>query len=260
MDISQAMEYARFESGRWQRSQGAIVREVLVRLHVNGSELTRLMCTPEHLDWLALGFLSGEGIIQAMADVRLLKVCPSETCIDVWLSRSDFQPPTRWTITSGCGGGITFADLSEAARPLTSPVRVSAGQLGRLMRALQDTQATRGIHTSALADGESLLAVVEDVGRHNTIDKLWGRCLVEGIPTRDRILLSTGRISSEMLFKAAHMGVPVVASRTSPTSLSIALAEAWNVTLVGYVRRDSLNIYTGQARMVMEEANFDAKL
>ena len=260
MEVSQDREYLRFEDGQWRRTAGAVVREDLVRLHVNGGELARLMCTPQHLDWLALGFLLSEGIIAGMADIRLVKVCPSARCVEVWLRRADFEPPTRWTITSGCGGGVTFADLTEAAQPLISGLRVSAGQLSRLLRALQETQETRGIHTSALADGESLLAVVEDVGRHNTIDKLLGRCLVESVPTRDRILLSTGRISSEMLHKAARAGIPVVVSRTSPTSLSVALAEAWNVTLVGYVRRDSLNVYTGQARVVMEEATFDANV
>jgi FdhD protein len=260
VEVSQGLDYVRLENGQWRRTAGAVVREVMVRLHVNGAELARMMCTPQHLDWLALGFLHTEGIIDGLADVRLVKVCPSEACVEVWLRRADFEPPSHWTITSGCGGGITFADLSEAAHPLDSPVRVDAGQLSRLMRALQGTQETRGIHASALAAGDDLIAVVEDVGRHNTIDKLLGRCLLEGIATRDRILLSTGRISSEMLYKAARTGIPVVVSRTSPTSLSVALAAAWNVTLVGYVRRDSLNVYTGQARVVREEATFDANL
>jgi FdhD protein len=260
LEVSQELEFFRFAEGQWQRTAGAVVREALVRLHVNGLELARVMCTPQHLDWLALGFLFGEGIIAARADVRLVTVCPSARCVDVWLRQADFRPPTRWTITSGCGGGVTFADLTEAAEPLSSDQRVHAGQLSRLMRALQDTQRTRGCHTSALADGERLLSAVEDVGRHNTIDKLLGRCLVEGVSARGRILLSTGRISSEMLHKAARAGIPVVVSRTSPTSLSVALAEAWNVTLVGYVRRDSLNVYAGQARVVMEEATFDANV
>jgi FdhD protein len=144
--------------------------------------------------------------------------------------------------------------------PLASDVRITTRQLGRLLASLQATQQTRGIHAAALAEGESLLVVVEDVGRHNTVDRIRGRCLLQEIPTEGRILLSTGRISSEMLNKAAHMRVPVVASRTSPTSLSVALAQAWNITLVGYVRRDSLNVYAGQTRMTdeNEEGRTDA--
>jgi FdhD protein len=106
-------------------------------------------------------------------------------------------------------------------------------------------QRSRGIHGAALFDGERLLVVAEDVGRHNAVDKVKGEALRQGIATEDRILLSTGRVSSEMLLKAARMGVPLVASRTSPTEMAVALAEQLNVTVCGYVRPDSLNLYTG---------------
>lgn len=109
------------------------------------------------------------------------------------------------------------------------------------------------MHRAGLADPGRLLAAADDVGRHNTVDKLWGYCLAEGLTTHDRVLLSTGRISSEMLTKAARMRLPVVASRTSPTSLSVALAQAWNITLVGYVRRTSMNVYAGDERILVDE-------
>jgi FdhD protein len=108
-------------------------------------------------------------------------------------------------------------------------------------------RASRGIHGAALADRDRLLLVAEDVGRHNAVDKLKGLALQRGIPTTDRILLSTGRVSSEMLLKAARMGVPVVASRTSPTEMAVALAEQLGVTVVGYLRGENLNLYAGQA-------------
>jgi FdhD protein len=254
---SQDTTIKRFDHGQWQSLDGAVVREGLVRLHVNGLELATLMCTPVELDVLALGFLRSEGIIQGPEDVRLITVCPSATCVDVWLRSADYTPPVRGIITSGCGGGVTFADLAAVAQPVQSGLRVTARQVCGLMLALYEAaglhHSVGGTHAAALSDGVSLLLVTEDIGRHNTIDRLWGRCLVEGIPTQDRILLSTGRISSEMLHKAARMQVPIVASRTSPTSLSVALATAWNVTLIGYVRRDSLNVYTGQERIMHDE-------
>jgi FdhD protein len=108
-------------------------------------------------------------------------------------------------------------------------------------------QRSRGIHGAALADADRLLIVAEDVGRHNAVDKVKGEALRRGIATEDRLLLSTGRVSSEMLLKAARMGVPVVASRTSPTEMAVALAEQLGVTVCGYVRPDGLNVYAGDA-------------
>ena len=108
-------------------------------------------------------------------------------------------------------------------------------------------RASRGIHGAALTDGATLAVVAEDVGRHNAVDKLKGEALRRGISTEDRILLSTGRISSEMLLKASRMGVPLVASRTSPTEMAVGLAEQLGVTVCGYVRPDSLNVYAGDA-------------
>jgi FdhD protein len=95
--------------------------------------------------------------------------------------------------------------------------------------------------------------VAQDVGRHNTIDRLWGQALQQNIPTEGRILLASGRISSEMLNKAAKMGVPVVISRTSPTSLSIELGRAWNITLVGYARGNTFRVYTAPQRVGVAE-------
>lgn len=250
MALSEERAQRRFENGRMTEVIGSVPRESLVRLHINGREWAAVMATPHQLDLLVIGFLSSEGVIRGLSDIRRIVVCPSGTCVEVWLRDVTIEPPAVRVITSGCGGGITFSDLTEGITPIQSELRVTPGQLGRLLFRLQEGQRTRGVHTAGLAEGEDVLAVVEDVGRHNTIDKLWGYCLTQGIATAGRILLSTGRISSEMLNKAARMGVPVVASRTAPTTLSVALAEAWRITLVGYVRRDSLNVYTTPERVV----------
>jgi FdhD protein len=261
LELGEPIAFTRYEDGCAQPDFGPIVREGLVRLHVNGIELARLMCSPVELDRLALGFLCGEGVIAGLDDVRRVVVCPSNACVDVWLRDAGWAPTGKPVLTSGCGGGITFADVAAKAEPLASDLTAAPAQISGLMIALLAGGAERqhGTHASALAAGDDLLAVAEDVGRHNTIDRLWGQFLLEGRPTRDHILLSTGRISSEMLLKAARMGVPVVVSRTSPTSLAVALARAWNVTLVGYARRTSFNVYAGQSRITeTQEATANA--
>ena len=222
MGVSREVSFRRYENGRLTETCGHVVYEGLVRLHVNGVEWASMMATPHDLDALAMGFLASEGIIAGPADLRRIVVCPSGACVEVWLRDAGVQRPPQMTITSGCGGGITFADLSAEREPLSGDLRVTVRQLGGLLSQLQQRQRIRGCHTSALAEGESLLLISEDVGRHNTLDKLYGRCLMDGIPTAGRILLTTGRISSEMLNKAAHMRTPVVVSRSSPTSLSVS--------------------------------------
>lgn len=240
----------RDSSGQWV--ERAVPAEEQVILTVNGLELVGLMCTPVLLEELALGFLYNEGIILGMDDVADVRVCGSGRCVDVWLHK-DIEAPTLRTITSGCSGGTTFESLMEGHHPVRSPLRVTPDQVISLMGQLQKAAAlyrqAHGIHTSALAEGTDLTCLAEDVGRHNTVDKLAGICLKQGLRTEGRLLLTTGRVSSEMLGKAARMGVPVVVSRTSPTSLSVKLAHVWRITLIGYARGRSFHIYAGEDRM-----------
>jgi FdhD protein len=179
-----------------------------------------------------------------------LEVSAVDGRADVTL-REPVELPTERILTSGCGGGITFRIDHRLFPRLRSSVRVRPEQLEAGMRELYQAathyRASRGIHGAALHDGASLLVVAEDVGRHNAVDKVKGEALQLGIETADRILLSTGRISSEMLLKAARMGVPVVASRTSPTEMAVGLGEQLGITVCGYVRGGAVNVYTGDA-------------
>lgn len=245
-----------------ERVDGAVINERLACIYVNGQELATTMCTPCQLEALALGFLANEGMIQSLDDVVAIEVRPNQTCVDVWLAYTDFEPPRRVILTSGCGGGVTFDDLSQEMSPLESSHRVTPEQLWSLMNDLQQAaqlyRQARGIHTSALSDGKKLLLTAEDVGRHNTLDKLRGLALQQGINSKDGIILTTGRISSEMITKARRMEIPVVCSRTSPTSLSVGLAEEWGLTLIGYLRRSSMTLYTHPERVGLQDLNRQA--
>lgn len=238
---------------RWTPVESEVIDEALVTIYVNAQELVTIMCTPRDQDDLALGFLRNEGLLDSRHEVDHVYVSPPGCCVDVWLRRS-FTRPTRRIITSGCGGGVTFDDPSLGVEPLDDPLRLEPAVLFDLFRALHAPDSlharARGVHGAGLSDGRRLLALCEDVGRHNTIDKLAGRCLREGLETRGRVLLTTGRVSSEMLHKAARMGCPLVASRNSPTSLSVAMAQAWNITLIGYVRQRSMRVYAHPERLI----------
>ncbi|MSP11663.1 MAG: sulfurtransferase FdhD [Chloroflexi bacterium] len=262
-----------------QLVDGLVIGETRWTLYVNRREWVTFMCSPLQLHYLALGFLRSEDIIRGLEDVAWLRVyeapdrvywyCPEfgynglltiRTCeeavgvIDVRLTNGNIKMPEKHTLTSGCGGGITFRDLTATAMPVNSTRQVTFGQLITQLEALQEKarlyQQSRGVHTSALSDGNRLLFYAEDVGRHNTLDKIYGATLMEHIDPTGQILLSTGRVSSDMLAKAAKMGVPIVVSRTSPTSLSVRLAQEWHITLVGYARSRAMNVYTYPERIL----------
>lgn len=251
------IQYISVDGRRFQEIEGEIVDESLVCISVNGAELATFMCTPVDLDKLALGFLYNERIIHSRDDVRLLHVSKKTTCVDVWLHDPDFTRPERAIVTSGCGGGVTFDDLSGRHEPLVSDLTAEPEQVADLMQKMHlgadSYKRARGIHTAVLADGDQILLQVEDVGRHNCLDKLCGAALQEKVQTKDRILLSSGRISSEMINKARRLQAPIICSRTSPTSLSVALAQAWNMTIVAYVRNQRMRIYTHPERIVVPE-------
>jgi len=232
------------------------VREQPLTIHVNGEKFLTLLCSPMMLEALVVGYLWVEQVIADVDDIAGLEVSAVDGRADVTL-RHPVTLPTERILTSGCGGGITFRIDHRLFPRLGSALRVRPRELADGMKQLFDAathyKRSRGIHGAALSDGARLLVVAEDVGRHNAVDKIKGQALLEGIPTTDRILLSTGRISSEMLLKAARMGIPVVASRTSPTEMAVALAEQLNITVCGYVRPDGLNLYAGDALTLAAE-------
>ena len=234
--------------GRVEEVKSDVVREQPLTVYVNGERFVTLLCSPFQLEALVVGYLWMEKVIGGVDEIAALSVSEVDGRTEVTLTHR-VTLPTERILTSGCGGGITFRIDPRLFSPVRSSIRVTpevlAARLKDLFSAAVHYQASRGIHGAALTDGDRLLIMAEDVGRHNAVDKIKGDALLRGIATADRILLSTGRISSEMLLKAARMAVPVVASRTSPTEMAIGLAEQLGITVVGYVRSDSLNVYAG---------------
>jgi len=226
---------------------------------VNGEVWLTFMCTPVNLEAMAAGFLYNEGIIESMDEVEDVRVCEHGDNVDVWLNHSVEQPQS-WRRTSGCTGGVTAVDA--LARVDVSfrgnQPKVAPEAIGRLVESLFESQElyreTGGVHTSALSDGKKIVFAAEDIGRHNTLDKIAGLCLMNHVWPETRILITTGRISSEMLQKAARIQAPILISRTSPSSLSIEMAERYGITLIGYARRDRFNVYSNSQRIQSNES------
>lgn len=241
------IQYQQHGSTHWDLTEAQVIVEAPVSLTVNGQPWLTFMCMPLDLEALAVGFLFTEGFIESLADIAVVQVCPQGDNVDVWLQHS-VAVPEHWTRTSGCGGGLTAANFDHTHLSLGDGVKLAPEDVQRLVRQLFESQSlyreTGGVHASALSDGQRICVSAEDIGRHNTLDKIAGQCLLNRLVPSESVLLTTGRISSDMLRKAARMGTSIVISRTSPTSLSITLAEQWGITLVGYARRDRFNVYT----------------
>ena len=253
----QAVSYRDYRADQWENVQSAVVKEAAVSLTVNGEDWLSLMCTPVDLDALAVGFLFNEGVIQSMAEIASVRVCPTMDNVDVWVTHA-VEAPVRWRRTSGCTGGMTSVDEQPAtALPQAAEQELFCLPAGKIMALVQQLfemqdlyRQVGGVHTSALSDGETICVAADDIGRHNTLDKIAGRCLIDGVELRQRILITTGRVSSEMLQKAARIGAGMVITRTSPSSLSVQMAETGGITLIGYARRDRFKVYTHAERIL----------
>jgi FdhD protein len=248
--VAEELTYNRFSEAGWVGATGHAPLERALTVYVNLQHLVTILCTPTKMNFLVLGFLYSEGIISGMSDVIMMRVCDDESEVDVRLTNPDFQLPTKRTLTSGCGGGSTF--ITEGQKVDSNLVVTPAEVLSQMKQLVAHEELYRlsgGVHTSALSDGSDLLVVTEDIGRHNTLDKIQGECLMRGLKTKDRMILTTGRVSSEMLRKAAKMQTPVVASRHTPTGTAISLARDLGIALVGQARGNRLSVYSHPERL-----------
>jgi len=263
----------RFTGEAGQQVQAGVVIEEPLEIRIDGRPVGVLMRTPGLEKELAAGFCLGEGLIASMKDVALVRHCGraapngDEDQFPDWESRNRVEVslmpgavPSRQSdgpalIRSGCGR-VDATALAEGLKPIEAGVKVRLEVLqhlvGQITRQQEAYRAAGGIHAAAvLTTGGQPVVVVEDIGRHNAVDKATGYCLLRGIPLSDKLLISTGRASYDMVAKGVRLGVPIVASLSSPTSLAVELAEMLNCTLVGYLRGKALNVYAHGWRITL---------
>lgn len=249
------IDYLRWDSAGLTPVTKPTPREVPLTLQVEGDELLTMMCTPQKLKALVVGFLYLNDIIATPAELDYFRVCADDQCAEIRLDPPRPVKLQRLALGSGCSATPSSMIDERKVSPLTDfavtsrPALIQAAMLDLYQRALT-YRASGGIHAAAAFDERGELVVVaEDIGRHNTIDKVIGECLLRDIAMDRLTVLATGRISSEMLLKCAKLRVPIVGSRTSPTALSIDLARRLGVTVVGYIRSVGLNIYSHPERL-----------
>ena len=230
-----------------------VATEVRFTLILNGYELLSLHCTPSELDALALGFLVSEGVVTEPSDLTSIEVDEDTFSIRVQLSclekgwEKNFQ---KKTITSGCGYGVTFTDGSKLhSLPVDKePFVISTEKIRVLLKKFMDKsilfKETGGVHSAALVADNEIILFSEDIGRHNAVDKIIGKAFLQGLPLSDKILLSSGRISGEIMTKIIRSKIPVLITRAAPTCMSLNYAESHGVTLIGFARGNRMNVYT----------------
>jgi len=237
-----------------------IVQEVPLTIYLNDHEIVTLLCLGDHLKSLAIGFLKSEGLILRLEDLKSVFVDEANRLVRVEIEE-DTQLAEKLflhrTLTSGCGKGTTFYNALDTliTKKIDSPLKIRIDQIFHLMRRLVEESSlykiTGGTHNSALATVEDLVLFRTDIGRHNAVDKIYGECFLNNIFLQDKVLVTTGRITSEILIKTGRMGIPVLISRSAATSLAISLAQQIGVTLIGYVRGGkNLVVYTGRERVL----------
>jgi FdhD protein len=247
------IQLVEYSGDQAQVRESHVIVETPVSLTVNGQAWLTFMCTPVDIESLAVGFLYNEGLIEKRDEIVDVRVCASGDNVDVWLTHP-LEKPSEWRRTTGCTGGITSVSDDNAA-PLRSNDHhcYSTTDIYALLHQLIDAQEiyriSGGVHTSILSDGKRCLVTAEDIGRHNTLDKIAGFCFLHQLYPPQRVLLTTGRISSEMLQKAARLEAGLLISRTSPSALSIKLAQGAGITLIGYARPHRFIVYTHPERI-----------
>jgi FdhD protein len=237
-----------------------VVREIPLTVSVNGKELITLLTTGDAKRELAVGFLLSEGFLNKKDDLKRIRVDGEAGAVEIEISGDLDLTEKLWgkrVVTSGCGKGATFYHVLDSiqAKTVSSDLTVTPEQVYALMKELNRLsdlyRATGGVHNSGLADTEKILIFRDDIGRHNAVDKIRGACFLEEIPLEDKIIITTGRMSSEIVVKVAKMGVPILVSRSAPTSLALDLAERIGLTLIGYVRGGRMTVYTGKQRVLL---------
>lgn len=243
-----------YQAAGYVPAEKPIISESSVTLSVNGERWVTLSCSPFDLDVLSAGFLFTEGVIKSAQEIVILKLCDAGDNMDIWLTHGVKKPEFSKRASSclGGSGSINEPALKENFYfPITfkvTPQQIFSG-FNQLYHEQAINREASGMHSSALTDFENVFFQYEDIGRHNTIDKLAGHLLLHTPALKRRILITTGRISSEMILKSARMGVEMIVSRTSPTTASVQLADQFGISLIGYVRRGAFRVYTYPERL-----------
>jgi FdhD protein len=251
------IEVTRFDKGERNKAELSFAREAPVTIILNNKELVTLLCTPIDLKYLAAGYLSSEGFIDNRDEIENILVNNKTGIVRVQTTGSEraveFDQYKRM-ITSGCGRGVSFySEADIATQRIVSQVQFNSASISERVKYFQAGsdiyKETHGVHSAAICDEKRIIVFYEDIGRHNAVDKVFGKCMMEGIPVDELMVVTSGRISSEIVHKVAKRRVPVLISISAPTGLGVSTAEKLGLTLISSVRGKRMTISTNDWRV-----------
>lgn len=242
--------------GLIEKRDDVVVAEYELAIWLNGERFISLLCTPRSLAELVTGFLYGEGVIDGAEEILDISINEESGRVDVILE-GDENPSghdrgargTRTVTTAGGQGGKTLhpgtANIPSPAPSKTLPLDPESlsGMMMKFSECSELFLATGGVHSCALSDGRGILLLEDDIGRHNALDKIIGHTLLRSMAPDEMIILTSGRVSSEIVGKVARRGIGVIVSRSAPTSRAVELANSLGMTLIGFARGEKFNVY-----------------
>ncbi|WNR44432.1 formate dehydrogenase accessory sulfurtransferase FdhD [Paenibacillus roseipurpureus] len=249
----------RYDGSEVLPAQDDIAIEAPLTIMLNGEEFATLVYTPSDTVDMVTGFLASEGLIRFVDQIESLTLEEDRGFAHVklrQLHQLSREMVSKRFIGSCCGKSrqFYFHNDMRTAKTVRTKLSLTIAQCFHLMRELQDQSAefrlTGGLHNAALCTANELLVTRADIGRHNALDKIYGHILRGRIPVKDKILAFSGRVSSEVALKAAKIGVGILLSKSAPTDLALRLADDLGITVVGFIRRNHLTVYTHPERIV----------
>lgn len=248
----------RIENGKVEKKADIVVCEYPFSIYFNGIKITTLICSPDNLDYLALGFLISEGIVDDRSNIKDMRIDDKNNAAYIYdYSYKGFQKEPCMSPIKCSSGATIFGETYDCSQYKTDDISIHFEKIFSLMENFISKskmfQNTGGVHSAALSDTERILIFHEDIGRHNALDKVIGEANIKGIDLYDKLILTSGRISTEMLIKAAKRNVPIFVSHSAPMDLALDLGKKINMTVIGFVRGKRFNVYSGVERIIFND-------
>ncbi|RDY26351.1 formate dehydrogenase accessory sulfurtransferase FdhD [Romboutsia weinsteinii] len=253
MDVVEKYNIKRYIDDEILEVEDNIIVEYLFTIYIDNKEFITLICTPKSLRELAVGFLFSEGIIRDIHDINSMEVFEEKGCINIRLESKELynkKISEKRAITTGCGKGSIYYKELDNLNSFEDSIKktLDFSKLVKIMNEFNTKSKifleTGGAHSVALSDLEHTIFFEEDIGRHNALDKIIGRCIDNNIDVSDKVILTSGRVTSEIILKCAKLNINYIISRSAATNIAIDLAQKLNMRVIGFARGSKMNVYS----------------